>query len=52
VHTTLLGNDTLIIENLTNLAGLVGETVDVAALPTKLADCDGAPIRVVARPAK
>lgn len=49
VHTTLLETDTLIVENLTNLAGLVGETIEVAALPTKLADCDGAPIRVVAR---
>lgn len=49
VHTTLLENDTLIVENLTNLKGFVDDTVDVAALPTKLADCDGAPIRVVAR---
>lgn len=49
VHTTLLSGDTLIVENLTNLAGLAGATVDVAALPTKLAGCDGAPIRVVAR---
>lgn len=49
VHTTLLASDTLIIENLSNLAEFAGETVDVAALPTKLAGCDGAPIRVVAR---
>lgn len=49
VHTTLLENDTLIVENLTNLAEFAGSTVDVAALPTKLAGCDGAPIRVVAR---
>jgi kynurenine formamidase len=49
VHTTLLGEDTLIIENLSNLAEFVGKTVDVAALPTKLAGCDGAPIRVVVR---
>lgn len=49
VHTNLLASDTLIIENLTNLAELVGETVEVAALPTKLAGCDGAPVRVVAR---
>ena len=49
VHTTLLSGDTLIVENLTNLAGFAGATVDVAALPTKLAGCDGAPIRVVAR---
>jgi kynurenine formamidase len=49
VHTTLLSGDTLIVENLTNLAGLAGSTVDVAALPTKIADSDGAPIRVVAR---
>ncbi|MFB6097059.1 MAG: cyclase family protein [Haloferacaceae archaeon] len=49
VHTTLLDDDTLIVENLTNLADLESDVVDVAALPTKLADCDGAPIRVVAR---
>lgn len=49
VHTTLLSNDTLIVENLTNLASLAGERVEVAALPTKLSGCDGAPIRVVAR---
>jgi kynurenine formamidase len=49
VHTTLLGNDTLIVENLTNLAEFVGETVEAAALPTKLTNCDGAPVRVVAR---
>jgi kynurenine formamidase len=49
VHTTLLESDTLIVENLTNLAPIAGERVEVAALPTKLAGCDGAPIRVVAR---
>ncbi|MFW5918133.1 MAG: cyclase family protein [Haloferacaceae archaeon] len=49
VHTTLLESDTLIVENLTNLAPLAGERVEVIALPTKLAGCDGAPIRVVAR---
>lgn len=51
VHTTLLAEDTLIIENLSNLAEFVGKTVDVAALPTKLAGCDGAPIRVVVQEA-
>ena len=49
VHTTLLAGDTLIVENLTNVGGFVGETVESVALPTKLGDCDGAPIRVVAR---
>lgn len=51
VHTTLLSSDTLIVENLTNLHELAGATVDVAALPTKIAGCDGAPIRVAAREA-
>lgn len=49
VHTTLLEDDTLIVENLTNLADFTDSTVEVAALPTKLADCDGAPVRAVAR---
>lgn len=49
VHTTLLEDDTLIVENLTNLGEFVGSTVEIAALPTKLADCDGAPVRAVAR---
>jgi kynurenine formamidase len=49
VHTTLLEDDTLIVENLTNLGEFAGSTVEIAALPTKLADCDGAPVRAVAR---
>jgi kynurenine formamidase len=50
VHTTLLADDTLIVENLTNVGTLDADTVEVAALPTKIAGSDGAPIRVVARP--
>lgn len=47
-HHALLGNDRLVFENLTNLAGLP-ERFEVSAFPLKLADGDGAPVRAVAR---
>lgn len=47
VHRKLLGNDVLIIENLTNLAALEGKRFNVYAFPIKL-EIDGAPARVVA----
>jgi kynurenine formamidase len=48
VHKILLGNETLIIENLTNLDLLLNEeNFDVIALPMKL-HTDAAPVRVVA----
>lgn len=50
VHTTLLGNDILIVENLTNISTLSADVVEVAALPIKLRNADGAPMRVAARP--
>lgn len=49
VHTTLLGNDVLIAENLSNLAELVGHTVDVIAFPIRLRALDAAPARIAAR---
>lgn len=49
VHKTLLGNDVLIAENLTNLRGLVGERVDLVALPLRFRGLDGAPARIIAR---
>lgn len=48
VHHTLLGQDHLIFENLTGLSGLP-ERFEFLAFPLKLADCDGAPVRAVAR---
>ncbi len=49
VHKTLLGNEVLIIENLTNLESLLNEeNFEVIALPMKL-HADAAPVRVVAR---
>jgi len=47
IHTLLLGNDILIIENLVNLKPLVAKEFTVYALPLKLA-VDGAPVRVIA----
>lgn len=50
VHSTLLGNDVAIAENVTNLADLVGERVEVVALPLNLRGVEAAPARIVARP--
>lgn len=49
IHKVLLGNDVLIIENLTNLESLSGHAqFTVVALPTKF-DTEAAPVRVVAQ---
>lgn len=49
VHKKLLGNDILIIENLTNLEGLLKiQTFEVIAIPLKL-HTDASPVRVVAK---
>lgn len=50
VHTTLLSNDVLIVENVTNLAGLDSTLIDVAALPLPFVGADGAPMRIAAKP--
>lgn len=47
VHKILLGNDVLIIENLTNLTALADKKFKVYAFPIKL-QVDGSPVRVVA----
>ena len=47
IHQILLGNDVLIIENLTNLGALEGKNFKIYAFPIKL-EIDGAPARVVA----
>lgn len=48
VHTKLLKNDVLILENLTNTVNLVGETTTILVAPVKLGDTDGAPVRALA----
>ncbi|MGQ4554954.1 cyclase family protein [Halobellus sp. GM3] len=48
IHTTLLDDDVIILENLSNTADLVGETVTLLVAPIKLGDADGAPVRAMA----
>jgi kynurenine formamidase len=48
IHNMLLGNDILIIENLTNLEQIAGRQARVFAFPLKYQDGDGAQTRVVA----
>ncbi len=48
VHFTLLKENTLIIENLTNLAGLPCLHFDFACFPMSFEDADGSPVRAVA----
>jgi Predicted metal-dependent hydrolase len=49
-HKILLGNNVLIIENLNSklLKSIVGKSVLVIALPLKIKDGDGSPVRVLA----
>ncbi len=48
VHDFWLGNDGVIVENLTGL-GRVPEAFELAILPLRLAGIDGSPVRAVAR---
>jgi kynurenine formamidase len=48
VHRTLLEAGIVIVEGLTNLDQLSGETVDLIVLPLKVRGGDGAPARAVA----
>ena len=48
VHKILLGNEILILENLTNLEQLLNKNFEVIALTPKL-EADAAPARVVAK---
>lgn len=48
VHKILLGNEILIIENLTNLEKLLNQKFEVIALPAKF-ETDAAPTRVIAK---
>lgn len=48
VHKILLGNEVLILENLTNLEGLLNQKFEVVALPAKL-ETEAASVRVIAK---
>jgi kynurenine formamidase len=48
VHEEILGRDGVIVENLTNLEGLVGGGFVVSLVPINLEGCDGAPVRAFA----
>ncbi|KAF8262202.1 putative cyclase [Lactarius quietus] len=55
VHSAILGTGGLIVENLTNLDGLLaaqkkepGTEVIVSVLPLRIVGCDGSPVRAVA----
>jgi kynurenine formamidase len=50
VHNTLLSHGVLIAEHVTNMTALAGQRVEVMFLGLNIADSDGAPARVVARP--
>lgn len=50
VHDIILGNDGLIVENLTNLTHLpTDRDIDVSVLPMRIAGADGSPVRAIAR---
>lgn len=48
IHRILLSADIMIVEGLTNLDLIQGEKVYFMALPLKVADGDGAPVRAIA----
>ena len=50
VHQVLLENNVLVMENVTNLSGLVRRRVEVMAAPIPIKGGDGAPVRLLARP--
>ena len=47
VHSTLLGNDVLIVENAASMQAVEGKRVTVMAFPMHIDRSDGAPIRLV-----
>jgi kynurenine formamidase len=47
-HLTLLGNDVLIVENLTNLDAIPSDVFELVALPLRIDGRDGSPVRAVA----
>jgi kynurenine formamidase len=47
-HLVLLGNDVLIVENLTNLEAIGGDEFELVATPLAIAGRDGSPVRALA----
>jgi arylformamidase len=47
-HLALLGNDVLIVENLTNLDAIPGDTFELVATPLAILGRDGSPVRAIA----
>ena len=48
VHKTLLGNDVLIAENVTNLGGIVGRKTRIMAFPLRVKGSDAGHARIIA----
>jgi len=48
VHRTLLGNNILIAENVTNLGSIVGKQTRILALPLRVKGSDAGHARIVA----
>lgn len=48
IHHIILGNNTIIVENLTNLSVLPTSGIHFSCLPIKFEDADGSPVRAVA----
>lgn len=48
VHHQILGSNMIIVENLTNLAGLVNQSFTFCCFPLKIKAADGSPVRAVA----
>jgi len=48
IHKTFLGSNKVIVENLTNLEGLLNSTFILCCTPLKIAQADGSPVRAIA----
>ena len=48
VHRTLLGNDVLIAENVTNLRSILGKRTRIMALPLRIKGSDAGHARIIA----
>jgi kynurenine formamidase len=51
VHNALMAADVLVLENACNLASLARRRVEIMAAPIPVVGADGAPVRLLARPA-
>ncbi|MEX0805519.1 MAG: hypothetical protein WD688_19695 [Candidatus Binatia bacterium] len=48
VHRSLLGNNVLIAENVTNIGSIIGKRTRIMALPLRVKGSDGGHARIVA----